>query len=101
MRCPEAELSDVSESTHRAFYHAYTAANAAEFHAECAPCVAGDPAVLDNVERLYKINGFPGQCATLAGAIRVCGVAPRRHHRPHHLVFCTLRPIFPTFGHNP
>ena len=54
------ELSNISAETHRRFFHVFVRRGAEQLEKENAAYERGDKDVLDQVERLYAANGFPG-----------------------------------------
>ena len=54
----------MSEETHRRFFEAYTDASAADFRRECAD-VHHTPEYLEESERVFRANGFPGCVAAI------------------------------------
>ena len=58
------EHTNISEETHRRFFEAYTDASAADFRRECAD-VHHTPEYLEESERVFRANGFPGCVAAI------------------------------------
>ena len=65
------ELSNIGAETHRRFFHVFVRRGAEQLKLETAPYECGDKDVLDQVERLYAANGFPG-CVGSTDCVSSC-----------------------------